>query len=110
MSVGKATGAMNRFDRFGGNLRQPEATSKRRLPHFSGYSINELRRSEATEATFLKVSHVREGKGGCFPCVKVVGERSPQLPHLCVSACVRRAKPEATSKPRLPQVASGGAV
>ncbi len=99
---------MDRFDCLGGNLRQPEATSKPRSPHFSEYSINDLQQSEATEATFLKVSRVRERKGVFSPYVEGVGKRLPRLPHFYVSACVRMRKSEASSKSRLPQVASGG--
>jgi hypothetical protein len=97
---------MDRFDVFGGNLRQPEATSKSRLPHFWRYNINGLHRSEATEATFLKVSHMREGRGVFSPGTEGVGRRLPQLPHLCVGGCGQRVKLEATLKRRLPQVAS----
>lgn len=97
---------MSRCDRCGGGLRQPEATSKSRLPHFSEYNINDLEGSEATEATFLKVSHVRERRALFSLYGRGVGKRSPQLPHSDASACVRTRKPEATSKTRLPQVAS----
>jgi len=101
---------MNPSDLFGGNLRQPEATLKPRLPHFSGYNINDLRKSEATEATFLKVSHVREGGNCVYPIIIGVAKKTPQLPHLSGSDCGRGNKPEATSECRLPQVASKGAV
>ncbi len=97
---------MNPSDLFGGNLRQPEATLKPRLPHVSGYNINDLRKSEATEATFLKVSRVGK-RLLAFSLIFIgVAKRLPQLPHLNASVCKTRTKPEATSKSRLPQVAS----
>ena len=97
---------MNRFDRGGGNLRQPEATSKSRLPQFSGYSRNDLQRTGATEASFWKLSRVGKRKER-FPLYIIgVGKRLPQLPHFDASACVRTRKSEATSKSKLPQVAS----
>lgn len=98
---------MDRFEGFGGNLRQPEATSKPRLPQVKSRICRYLGRSEATEATFLKVSHMREGKSGFLPHIEGVGKRLPQLPHSCVSAVFSTGKPEATLKSRLPQVASG---
>src|SRR5262245_10060860 len=110
MSARKARRTMNRFDGLGGNLRQPEATLKARLPHFSEYSINDLQRSEATEATFLKVSRVGKRRALFSPNVEGVGKRLPQLPHRPANHCGGKAKGEATSKSRLPQVASGGVV
>jgi hypothetical protein len=98
---------MDRFDDFGGNLRQPEATLKLRLPQVKSRIFSYLERSEATEATFLKVSHMREVKNAFSPYMEGVGKRLPQLPHWFVSAVVSMTKPEATLKPRLPQVASG---
>lgn len=101
---------MIRFDQGGGDLRQPEATSKSRLPHLWRYSANDLDGFEATEATFLEVSHVREKECWSSPDTEGVMERSPQLPHLIGNACVGSTRPEATSDRRLPQVASREAV
>jgi hypothetical protein len=101
---------MDRFEGFGGNLRQPEATLKPRLPQVKFLICSYLQRGEATEATFLKVSHMREGKNAFSLYMEGVGKRLPQLPHCCVSACAAMVKPEATSKRRLPQVASGWGV
>ena len=97
---------MDRFEGFGGNLRQPEATLKPRLPQVKSRICSDLESSEATEATFLKVSHMREGKNASSPYMEGVGKRLPQLPHSCVSGWFSVGKPEATLKSRLPQVAS----
>ena len=98
---------MDRFEGCGGNLRQPEATRKRRLPQSWGQNINNIERSEATEATFGKASHVREGKRRFLPYREGVGKGLPRLPQFHASGCAKGAEPEATAKPRLPQVAPG---
>ena len=97
---------MDRSEGLGGNLRQPEATLKPRLPQVKSRICSHLQSSEATEATFLKVSHMREGKSAFSPYMEGVGKRLPQLPQSCVSGGFPMVKPEATLKSRLPQVAS----
>ena len=97
---------MNHFDFFGGNLRRPEATLKRRLPQVNAQEISNLQRNEATEATLLKVLRVGKGKSASLLYIEGVGKRLPRLPQLSASACLSTGKVEATSKTRLPQVAS----
>ena len=71
---------MDHFEGFGGNLRQPEATLKPRLPQVKSRICSYLESSEATEATFLKVSHMREGKSRFLHYVEGVCKRLPRLP------------------------------
>lgn len=46
----------------GDNRRQPETTLKRRLSPLLALKTRNLRRRETLETTFLKVTHMREGK------------------------------------------------